>query len=121
MIKSPILAIENSRANQWAEKQGFKPVSEASLLEWRKEGLVPPPSPHGLGRGMGKAEDWSWLAYRRVLKIIRMRSRGIIHRRDQRLILWFEGNHLSLDLIREDLERTWEANIKRVSLVHSTQ
>jgi hypothetical protein len=101
------------RANRWAAKHGYEPVTEASLLEWKKEGLIPNPKPVGRGRGRGKAEEWTSLAYHRVLQILRLRANGIIHRRDQRLILWLAGNDIRPDFIRKDLAKIWGAGLKK--------
>lgn len=104
------------RANKWAEKYGYEPVTEDSFKKWKKEGLVPKPKRKGLGRGLGTARrEWSWLAYRRIIRIIRMREQGIPYRRDQRLILWFEGNDIPLKLVRKDLIRVWELSTNDAS------
>jgi hypothetical protein len=102
------------RANHWADKHGYGSVTVDSLLKWRKEGFIPKPKPVGRGWGKGKAEEWSCVAYRRILEILRFKAKGITHRRDQRLILWLAGNDIRMDLIRGDLVKIWETSIKRV-------
>lgn len=102
------------RANRWATKKKYMPLTEASLMEWKKEKIVPNPIPRGRGKGKGKAADWSCIAYYRILRIMQMRESGIIHRRDQRLILWFEGANIPIDKIRDDIIKTWEASLKKI-------
>lgn len=97
-------------ANAWAEKQGYGLVTEAAFLKWVKEKLIPNPTPRGQGYGKGKAEDWSCIAYYRVLKIIRYKANGINHYRDQRLALWFYGCDIDDLEIRKDLNSFYKAN-----------
>lgn len=72
------------RANKWAEKKGYKPLTDSTFDHWKKEKLIPSPKSRGRGRGKGKAEFWSYRDYYQLLKIMQMREKGIIHKRDQK-------------------------------------
>ena len=104
-----------NRANDWARRRGYESITEASLFEWRQPGLLPGPRQRTLGRGKGSAQYWSWLAYRRLLKIAAWRAHGIRRRRKQRLYLWLDGSDIDVTLIKEDLARPLPPAVSRLS------
>jgi hypothetical protein len=92
-----------TRANGWADTHGLPRITRASLLAWRRAGLVPPPRFRSLGRGHGSAQLWPAQAYRRLLQVNRLRADGLASHRLQRLHLWLLGDSVSIDLVRRDL------------------
>lgn len=90
------------RANRWAIKKGLPTVNRWTVLDWRREGLIPAPAPRGRGGGRGKAECWPTIAYWRILKLTKLQANGWKRRRDQRLRLWLFGSDIDPNLIHQD-------------------
>lgn len=93
-----------ARANSWAAKHpGCRPLTAATLLEWRQQSLVSPPRTRGLGRGRGTAKEWSWRSYRQVLLLMRMRVSGITDNRARRYFLWQRGERPAYPGLKDDM------------------
>ncbi len=102
------------RANAWSASKGLAPLTRATLLAWRRAGLVPPPRFQSLGRGRGSAQLWCALAYRRVLQVCRLRGQGVNAHSWQRLSLWLAGADIDLAQVRLDLARAYREQIRHV-------
>jgi hypothetical protein len=94
-----------ARANRWGQRQGYDLMTEANLRELIKARLLPTAIFRGRGQGLGHDALWSWVAYRRLLRVMSLRHQGARLRRYQRLALWLEGADIPIALVREDLAR----------------
>ena len=109
------------RANAWSRTHGWSAITEAALLGWRREDLIPAPRFHSLGRGRGSVQLWPTLAYRRMLQVSRLRSRGLTHHRDQRLHLWLLGNPADPAAVRTDLLSFYTSIIRQTNAALRTE
>jgi hypothetical protein len=57
---------------------------------------------------------WSATVYLRLLRITRLRARGVTHRRDQRIRLFLSGSNIDPALIRNDLRHLYARSAKRI-------
>ena len=92
------------RANRWASRTGAEQVGDQTLLDWKKDGLLPKVGARSLGRGKGTEGLWGAPAYRQLLRVMRLRHGGVHRRRDLRLRLWAEGYLVPWRRIRSDFQ-----------------
>lgn len=103
------------RANEWAERRGCSPISEAQLLDWKKDGLVPKVGSRSKGKGRGSEGLWGATAYRQVLRVVQLRQCGIHRRRQLRLHLWIEGFPVPWQRVRADLQAYLGPGIRKLN------
>lgn len=100
-----------TRANNYLRARSRPELTGPTLRKWVRAGLVPPPTRRGRGQGRGAAQDWSALAYRRVLQAAAVRDMGMVRHDEQRLALWLGGGAYSLGSIRSDLATVYARQI----------
>ena len=111
------------RANAWADAHGYPRLTRDTLIEFRRDELVPGPDRQGRGRGGGRGAAWSWsgLAYLRVLRLLKLRAAGITARRLQRSILFAGGATLDIGRVRADLRRVYERDTAKINHDYGTE
>jgi len=92
------------QANRWASRTGADQVGDQTLLDWKKDGLLPRVGARSLGRGKGTEGLWGAPAYRQLLRVMQLRRSGVLRRRDLRLRLWVEGYPVPWRRVRSDFE-----------------
>ena len=92
------------RANRRAATCGWQPITDQTLLEWKKAGLLPKVGSRSLGRGKGTEGLWGRTAYRQLLRVMQLRASGLRRQRDLRLTLWMEGYEVPWRRVRSDLQ-----------------
>jgi hypothetical protein len=103
------------RANRWAAQHGYPPVTLATLRELCKDRIVEGPRRRGRGQRRGAAQDWSASDYRRLLRVIALRARGIRRRVDQRVYLFAMRVDLPIEDVRAALREFYRANANRMN------
>jgi hypothetical protein len=96
-----------ARAAAWARAKGWRPITTASLLKWKQEGLLPRPVVRSLGRGRGSESGWPSPCYRQLLQILAYRNHGLTRWRDLRIALWLDGYAVELTTVQTDLEQLY--------------
>lgn len=89
------------RAKAFALSRYRQEVTPRMVRDWVDEGLVPGPMRHGRGRGAGTRQDWSPLAYRRVLQLSRLKQQGVTRRAAQQLALWFSTADFTYEKVHQ--------------------
>ena len=112
-----------ARANTWADIHGYPKLTRDTLIEFRRDGLVPGPLRGGRGPGRGRGAAWGWsaLAYSRVLRLIKLRASGFTARRVQRSILFAGGARLDIRRVRTDLRSVYGRNAARINRDYGTE
>ncbi len=112
------LATLLDQANAWAVRRGQPRLTEATVRQLRKDGLLPPAVRLG-GRGQkgGRGPTWAWSCgtYRRLLQVNRLRAMGIRDRHEQRATLFLCGANIDPAIAARDLSRVYAANAKRLT------
>jgi hypothetical protein len=95
------------RANNWARRprRGYPLIDEDTFHEWQKDKLLSPASSRR-GRGFARGREagrWHADTYKRLLHLVKWSAEGIRLRRVLRLMLWFDGEDVPIDKIRNDL------------------
>lgn len=96
-----------ARANAFSVPRYGVRVTDRALRDWVEDGLVPGPTGRGRGKKRGKAQDWTPLAYRRVLQTCRLIQRGVTRRSAQIVTLWLGGADFPHERVRDALVREY--------------
>jgi len=105
-----------ARAETWASKHGYPKISHATFIELRRDRILPEPTRMGRGNRGGRGPSWRWsaLAYLRLLRVVRLRGKGIARRRDQRIHLFLGGSDIDTGLIRSDLRDLYVRSARKI-------
>jgi hypothetical protein len=90
--------------NLWATEQGWSPVTEQAVIDWKKDALLPKVASRALGRGKGTMGLWNDRSYTQLQRVIELRATGMRRRSRMRLHLWIEGYEVPWTRVRADLE-----------------
>ncbi len=110
------------RGNRYLARRGNTLVTAPTLNKWVSAGLIPPPVRRARGYRRGAAQDWSALAYRRMLQVAQLREQGCTRHDEQLLALWLGGARYPIHLIRPALRRVYARQIAAANhLAHTDQ
>lgn len=111
------------RARVWTVKRGYPEMTTATFVELRRARILPGPQRLGRGAGGGRGAAWAWsgIAYLRLLRVIRLRAKGVTDRGHQRVLLFLGGARIDPGFIRADLIDLFVRSAKRVNRQYGTE
>lgn len=103
------------RAHAFTTKRYGTGLSARQLRRMVGSGLVPGPKPSGRRRGLPPEWQWSFLSYRRVLQVCRMKKRGFSRTHAIIFNLWLDGAVYEFPAVRTATVREFRRLRKVVS------